>query len=680
MKQGGKQRTLQPFVEYVAKAPPDEVHALCAEDIALCAAWHASCAANPGLLKACNGLQDTLSDWAAHMTPPNHESEGSRQQPVLRGLVNRLRDGQAASLNRDEIEFLCAVYDLMQRADHPDFFQRPIEALAPFIDQLRRRQADEPLQPGLPRLSQRYMVITGEEIERARPREIRILSGVHMPNRGPVFMHRGDLKVIDFVPENSVLVVEQGACYVNGFVLGKVLATNHCEVRENISGAVIVSEGDVRVRNIVNKAVVIAKQGQVRCRQAMEPNLVFAGKSLWVAENATRGHYLAPYAEFNHEVVGGEVEVSKEAKAQRFRPDESVKMCVVLRRKFTSEDYGEAISAEVRRLIARATRLRERYNSFAQMARLAEDESEQFAASALIFLCGGDNTKHLLDEIERDQRRLSFLERVISGLEALSRQAEDNLFASAQSAGGDELVRSTTSSAQGSLDQVELEMRELESEGAIDEDLSAERAELFEMGKDLDKSAPDAKVTSTFVARLSEKEANWLRERRELLEGLRVKKAHLRQTVGRIDLLEKAGEDVSKVQLLRRFLVLAKQRGGADVLGERLQSPFIRLQLRAINSRLDRIREYKENLFSIQDELDSVTEQLKSQRQFVDFEDADSGPPRVHGCFGAGVRVCAEQAYEKESESPPGSYIVTPDTGAQPATYVREHHLVFEAS
>jgi len=669
------------FVEYIANAHADEVRALTVEDMAVCVAWFQSYANDPVKQEACAGLQEATELWVAGLAPHEHESEGSRQQPLLRALVDELQDGRLEQLKRDELDFLCIVYDLMQRADGSALFERPSTVLAPHIEVLQARRSALALAPGLPAVSKRICIVMGEHIEAARSREIRLLAGIKLPGRGPVFSYKGNLKVLDYVPENCTVVVEQGACYVSGFVMGKVVAAKHCEVRENISGVTIVTQGDIRVRNIINKAVVISKLGRVRCRSAEEPKLVFAGESIWIGESAVGGRYVSPRMEVAEEVVSGEVNVSESLTAKRFRSSRVSGLSIVLRRELSCEDYGEEIGLDGRRLMAQRAELRRRLHSLKHMIALAEEESEHHATSALMFLWGGEKTKHLLEEIQFAQRRLAFLDRIIAGLKTLREIVESNLAVSASSRlSQTEPLGEAGGESRDSIQDIERELAEIESEGEIDADLSEKREEMLAMGQDLNKSVPYPNLAAAFLGRLQQKESTWLMERDELTAAVEAKGQDLLRLAGRMELLDQAGEDASRVQLLVQLLALAKKRRADRELASRVQASIVRLMLRAVNARIERARNYKESVAEVRRELDEVNTRLYKGYQIATTdEDAPPVVPRATGCFDARVRVYAGRFPLDRPDAPPGAVLVTPNSHGRVVTYVRENQSIVEA-
>ena len=170
---------------------------------------------------------------------------------------------------------------------------------------------------------------------------------------------------------------------------GRLAATFDCEVRENISGVVVVRRGDIRTRNIIDKAYVISKQGTVHCRHSQAPDLVFAGREIRIEDAAIMGCYVSPRIQVGGEAYGGEFHASESVAAEQFRRSDTRELALVLRRDISCRDYGETPDENASNLMATAAQLRRRIRDLATQARFADRESEQCAATAVVHLVGG---------------------------------------------------------------------------------------------------------------------------------------------------------------------------------------------------------------------------------------------------------------------------------------------------
>src|SRR5690606_10947834 len=108
-------------------------------------------------------------------------------------------------------------------------------------------------------------------------------------------------------------------------------ASQHCEVRENISGMVVVRQGNVRARGIMVRSKVISKWGSVCGKQAESPDLVFAGTEIRIENTTNMGQFKAPEITVLGDVCGGVYHVTKQLTADRFRSAENRNLSIVLR-------------------------------------------------------------------------------------------------------------------------------------------------------------------------------------------------------------------------------------------------------------------------------------------------------------------------------------------------------------
>ena len=661
--------------KYVAEACEEAIQALTVEDLALWVlAVGASGTEDGGGRTAVDRVKQV---WLVDSGGAEQASEGSRQQPLLRALIDALEADGVSVLTRDEVDFLLAIFELMQ--EHPERFARPRSILSPYLDGLQgRRDALEPA-PDMAGLGKRVCIATPDELRRSRMREVRSLAGIDMPLRGPVWECKGDVKVLECVPANCTVVAQQGSCYVNGFVLGRVVATHHCEVRENISGVVIASEGHIRTRNIINHAVVVAKAGAVRCRQAQDPQLLFAGDQVWVAGTITSGSYVSPCFRVGGEVQGGVVHVSESLAAKRFALGRAGTLTIVLRDGLSCVDYGEQLTLEARGLLTQYARLYRRLCSLNHLVALADREADHYASCAVTFLCGGEQTRTLLQQVQAAQLRLAFLDRLLAGMHTLN----ESVSARATSGEGAAMGTSSVSQADSisAIREVEAELKELESEGDIDPEFAREREEIIAAGLRLLRKASTPEEVRLVCQRLKDKETAWFAKRQELQAKVDELEKQLRETTGRLDAVDAAMKAGSKTQVLMRLLELAKERPAEDALAVRAGSPFARLMLRSIRKRRQHVNRYQEMALPVRAELRQIGTQLRSKCQILTREPEEQAiAAEATGCFERGVRLCIDASLAQESNPPCGTVVIADDTGDDVATYMREGRYIVKKS
>ena len=284
----------EPLVQYALAASPEQLLALPLEDMALCQAWYNAQPAETRADPDYRELPGRIAQWTADKVHVPRATDGARQQPMLRHCMDALERRGVDALHRDELDFLFFLHALIKRAKVRSQFQRPLDRITPHIDAIGRRRETLPVEPGLKNLQQHVLVVTESTLQAARSREIRMFGGLREAFRGPVLSHTGTLKIVGDIPDGTAVVVEGGTCYVGGYVLGRLLVSEHAEVQENIAGLLISQRGNIRARGIVNRASVIAKRGRIACGAVQTPHLVYAGTQIRIRESATQGTFFAP--------------------------------------------------------------------------------------------------------------------------------------------------------------------------------------------------------------------------------------------------------------------------------------------------------------------------------------------------------------------------------------------------
>lgn len=670
---------LDRLISYVAALSPEAVNSLLLQDIALALAWVESLGKTSEEQERLQAIRTQTERWWAAPQPPEIQTEGRRHQWLIRELVDALRAGRMEALQRDEIHFLCVMHRFIKQSSQGRVSERLSGLLAPYMPAVEARRPMAIAAPGLPTLSARLEVVTPEDIRAAKPREIRILAGIELPCMGPVYSRAGHLRIIGSVPENCTVVLEEGHCCVDGYVLGRVAARDHCEVRENVSGVVIVRQGNVRARNIIDNAFVVSKRGRVYCKACQGPKLVFAGSEIRMAGGAVLGSYAAPGIHIGNDALGGEYDVSGTLTASRFRHSKSRPLAIVLRSNLSCEDYGEATSPEMNRWLSKANRLRVRLQNLKHMAHLAEQDAEHCATTVLMYLLAGDNVRKQVQDLTTAQRRLAVLNRIVAGLVTLTHNAEQKLRGPSPQADAPKTSEETEPTMD--FDEVEADIQAITAEDLlIDGDLAEERAGMVEMREKLAGTERDRRSTTVILARLRERLSARLREREQLGADIRQKEQHLQTSIGYADLLERSGK-ATKVQLLKGLL--AKTRGPAadSTLVARTKSKFAHWALRTMGQRLKAAEKHRSAAQKVREELAEVGDALwkRFQIQLGEEEPGAKRAARVTGRFDAGVRIYTDRYVMQEAQPARGALLIAPDSGGRVVTYMRGMEGIIEA-
>jgi hypothetical protein len=198
------------LAKYVIAQPEEKIGEISLEDLALCTAWYNSFDNQPEMTEEYAGFPDVLDHWISNVTQPTNETEGFRQQPLLRALLRKIEISGIDKLSPCGIEFLFFATGLMQRTPNKHLFERPIKCITPHNESLSKRRNLCRGEPGLPSLEEHITILGIGELMAAKPREIKTLAGIPMTYRGPVSAHKGDVKILgDRLKDRYVKIMQR---------------------------------------------------------------------------------------------------------------------------------------------------------------------------------------------------------------------------------------------------------------------------------------------------------------------------------------------------------------------------------------------------------------------------------------------------------------------------------------
>lgn len=643
---------LKRLFDFVA-SPPAQGPKLTLQDMALCRLWTETQARKGPLDAVGESVARAVAAWVAQPDVPDLATAGRRHQSLLRDLIEVLKTQRVDVLAAEEAAFLTTTLALAQAlGDHPVAL-RASQLLTPYGPALEARRAGKTLVPGLITLERRIHYATEGDILAAETTHIRLLAGIELPCRGPVFKSSGNLRILGDVPEDCTVVVENdGCCCVDGYVMGRVLSRRQCEIRHNISGVAIVLTGHVRARGIINNAVAISKLGSVKCINAQGPRLVFAGHSIEVVENALMGRYVTRNMRVGGEVRGGRLEISGEATAAYFRHLGMSNVSVVLRRELSCGDFGEVTGPELNQLLSRAYRLRRQARNFAHLALAAKREADHSAQSVLMFIFGGGEVQKRLETLLRAQRRHAFITTVVENLCTILMDAEEGRYRPLEP-------------------EVSDFSEELDYDGE-DEELQSARAEASQLRASFYAPELDGRQTTLLLHAVREK----LGAMRILQARLAAQVTQEERAVQRIEKYEQilagGGKGATKLEVLQRIMPALGKQPADSMIGKRIRSAFSVRALRTVNRAVSHGATFEQKAMDHLTDFRAVSERLGKDYQIRILEnpEADNNASRVTGRFESGARIYMDAYIENLAEAMADAIILTPnDDSIQ--TYVR---------
>lgn len=649
---------LKRLIDFVAATTPQRSVKFTLQDMALCALWHQS-QRRDGAEDQHDAVGRQLDAWIENPDVEDKNTAGRRHQFLLRTLIEILQAKRQNTLTPDETAFLHATAALLDQVRSRGDFARVEELLTRELPAPDAGGETRQLTPGLATLDRRVQYVTEADIQRAPQSQIRLLAGIEIPCRGPIYKASGHLRILGDIPDNCTVVVENdGLCCVDGYVMGRVLAKNQCEIRHNISGVAIVLTGHIRARGIINNALVVAKMGQIVCHTAQGPRLVFAGNTIEVAESTMMGRFITHDMTVGDEVRGSHIEITGSATATRFRHLGMSTIAVVLRRSLSCADFGEVTGPELNQLLSQAYKLRRRARNFSHIAEAARREIEHTAQSVLMFIFGGGEVQKRLEGFLRAQRRYRFMCQVVDNLKGMLVSATEGATAPEEA---EELPQNATLGDDEDLEN--------------DDELRSARADAVKLTHSLRDRALDGHQTTLLLEEARKKLEAMLALRARLAEQVLQEERSMQHLEKYEQLLAGSGRDATKLDVLNRILPALQNQPIDSVMGKRLRASFVVRARRNIERATRHAVEFEAKAEENLTDFRAVSDRLGKDYQIRVLEkpEEDLATARVTGRFEGGSRIFMDHYIEDLSGAPPDQVINTPDHDDSVRTYTRSN-------
>ena len=644
---------LKRLIGFVASPPSGQGPRLTLQDLALCRLWTETQARRSPLDDAGESVDRAVKAWLAQPDTPELATAGRRHQTLLRDLIDVLKAQRDDVLTVEEAAFLRTVLMMARELGEHPVTVRVAQLLEPYGPAIEARGAGREPVPGLVTLERRIHYATERDILAAEVSHIRLLAGIELPCRGPVFKCPGNLRVLGDVPEGCTVVVENdGACCVDGYVMGRVLSRRQCEIRHNISGVAIVLTGHIHARSIINNAVVVSKLGSVKCMNAQGPRLVFAGQSIEIEENALMGRFVTRNMRVRGEVRGSRLEISGQATAEQFRHLGMSNVSVVLRRELSCADFGEVTGVELNQLLSRAYGLRRRARNFADLAAAAQREADHSAQSVLMFIFGGGEVQKRLENLLRAQRRHAFVTTVVENLCTMLMDAEEGPYRPYEPEAMDDA-------------------QESDFDGHDDE-LKAVRDEATKLRASLCASALDGGQATLLLQTVREKLATMRALQAQMAEQVLVEERAVQNIEKYEQILAGGGKGATKLKVLQRIMPALKKQPADSMIGKRIRSGFTVRSLRTLDRAVHHAAAFDLRAAEHLEDFRAVSERLGKDYQIRILEnpETDNITARVTGRFESGSRIFMNTYVENLAEVATDAIVLTPNDDAV-RTYLR---------
>ncbi len=659
------------LAHYMASLSAEKLVNVSLEDIVLCAMWREMHQASEEHAEACAALQAACTRWLQEAAPRAMETAGRRQQPLLRMLIQELADGHLEHLLRDELDVLFNAWAFMQRSAQKAQYARPIECLTPYMAQLHKLRESQAPATDMPNVGQRIAIFTPDDLRHAQVRDIKLFAGIDLSTRGPVLQHRGDAKLVEGLPAECTVAIENGNCHVNGLLLGNLAVSGACEVLDNISGAVIARRGDVRAANILNQSMVISKESCIECLNMQEPRTVFAARELRIRGVVLGGLLMARRIQAGQEIQGGEVHVSECVEAGLFRHTDRRPLSLVLRRGFTCQDYGEVLSQEAARMLSNASKVRQRMDHLQQMLVIIDREADECAGSVLVYLLGDEGISDQMQKIHRLQHRIAFVDRLMVGAKTLVRLSEEKLQPHKE-----ETEMASNAEIQEILEEMQRELMHLAAEATIDRDLFEERETVVELGRRMQRKTLTQhdflEIVRALLARMEE-----LNQKRLALENeVEERMNQLQSAKARNAILQRAKASCSRVEVLDQLLAAGRNATSSETFRRKVNERYVKLMKRNIENKQARAVDIRKRSAEFKAQLEKIRDRLWDEYMvsLPDYMLAGAAEEGVQatGRFTEGVQLCAWPHLAGPGQRGAFGVCIAEDSGDSVTTYARD--------
>jgi len=650
--------------EYLMTLSAEELRAIALEEIAICAAWFDSFRNNTEIQNLYAGLKTVFEQWVKVATPPSGETEGYRQQPLLRALISEVVKGNLGHLQRDELDLLYFAKGFAEHTGREDIFERPMRCLNPFLDALVRLREERPLCIGVPNLARRLTIVPPSALREAPAREIHTFAGLEADCTLNLLQVKGNTKVLGDIPEGTALAVEDGDGFISGSVLGWLACSKNAEIFGGVRGVAVARRGDLRCGKIHPRSRVIAKEGSVHSIEAAQPAMVYGAFSVQTKRHITGGKVLGRRISIAGEVMGGVIQTSERLQAEYFRATERQGLSLVLRRGFVCFDYGEKLPPEANKLYMNALRLRHRVFYLTQMIEVQEREIDQLAANILMYLFSERSTEEELKRLELLRCRIAYLNRLIEGAKAVIGLAEERLTQSAlQESMSSDREEGEAKEDRLLFDTLEPDLAAIAREGAVDRELLRLRDQLLTLGQRSNRWL----LLRHEVEAILHEAVSLLETMESLRNAAERQQQHiqhlLEQTMKKTNIVERARQVRKSIALLNEVVDVLQRHGTQSPLWRKINDRHVKLLRRIIETRMSYVAGSRATLQGFERQFAKIRDRLWDEFQISLPAHITEGwryeGSEVIGRFTAGVRLCPwpHQAEESSGEN----VLITPD-------------------
>ena len=308
-----------------------------------------------------------------------------------------------------------------------------------------------------------------------------------------------------------------------------------------------------------------------------------------------------------------------------------------MQEKISCDVYGGLVDPEVGKIIADINKTKTRHGHVTRMIKVIHTECEHFAGNGIMYLLGGDLVQKQIEEIATKQRRISFRDRIINGIDGIAHNARIELIQQQRR----REKRQSTVQGIGGMEEINEELVRIKDDSELDKDLAEEGKALHNM-----TLAPSRRDPVEFAAvnKLDAKKQRWLQEKERVNDELSQSENLFKKSLAQNDVIKAHPETASRIQLFNMLIQNTKGKSNQDSVLRRSRTNFIQHVIRTIDQRKHRMLKYRNLLGTLSEEHDLLCQKLKTKHNLdppVDEEDKPS--PIAKGVFDQNVIICTDK-------------------------------------
>jgi len=364
--------------------------------------------------------------------PPQPTSPDQRSQLVLRAAIDKVMNGNMASLSSDEAALLRGSYTSLSARPGTGSTERLQTLLTKVIQKLDEAASpngsessifeDKTLvQESSPEKQFANEVNSETDFGDISKTPFKILAGIDVNINVRQFEFVGNTLIAGDVPKDVLVKVIDGSLQVNGFVAGNLLVDEDIQVDGNIQGGIVISLfGSIGLDRCLMGTRLIALKGNVNCNHLEAPHTAFAWDTIHVDGAVLSGKVYGGNIEIKGKAVSTEFYCSGQVNVDRVETGTRGPCTIFLNSLLTCEDYGRFMDKSDEEKQRRVTELNTQIVTCEQLDQYTHTMIHNSYRTGLFYLLGGVDSASSAMNLQGMQSKAMYLEQVVALSESIT--------------------------------------------------------------------------------------------------------------------------------------------------------------------------------------------------------------------------------------------------------------------